>query len=110
MYLPFAILFSIMYVCGAIATLTSKEQISTDNVCVDGLGRATVFFSLNLMNAIVGTASGYGLRHENCIEHDSWLYLMSRVGFWLIIVIMSGSTLIFCAELARTLGRRWQSA
>ena len=86
-YVPFAILFSCVYLCGALVSLTSHEELSTDSACVDGFGRAVVFVLLNFINvAILGT-SGYAIWNEDCIAHDSWLYAMSRVGFWICAVL-----------------------
>jgi len=100
-YVPFAIVFSAIYLCGALVALTSAEQVTSESACVDGLGRAAAFVALNFLNAAILGTSGYAIWNEDCIAHDSWVYPMSRVGFWTCAGLTAACTVAGMIETCR---------
>lgn len=106
MYVPFAIMFSSFYSCGALVSMTSSEPVSTDSACVDGFGRAFLFVLLNCMNAAILATTGYAMVKEDCIPHSTWLYPMSCVGFWACAVLTGLCTILGLAEAGRLCCRK----
>ena len=100
-YLPFAIAFSTAYACGALVSITSSEPATTESACVDGFGRAVSFAILNCINAAILGTAGYAMQTEDCIPPSTWLYPMSRVGFWTCAVLTGLCTILGLAEAGR---------
>ena len=98
-----AILFACIYGGGALVALTSNEEITTDYACLDGFLRVVVFFGLNMLNALLLGFGGYAMWNDDCIPHDTWLYPMSHVAFWLCAVVTLCNVVLGTLETVKRL-------
>ena len=100
-YLPFAMLFGCIYCGGALMSLTSAERVTTDYACLDGFMRVALFFLLNLLNGLLLGFGGYAMWNEDCIPHDTWLFPMSHVAFWICAVVTLCNVVLGILEVVK---------